>query len=214
MQPANQPSWFCPQCGHQNQLSFKFCTDCGTGLPPGAPVSEVLPSIQQNKKPSSFGWTMVGWVIIGVTAFVLVGLAMIGAAMLESSRSSGSTSVEQANTSPTSTPTESATPPPTPIPLTPEQLREKLKTSYDYTMSASHTHLNFIRIKTTKIKGGYALWAQHEYFGQYTLSIGETAKVIQDWMGVNIGDLREAKIVRVGVMSAGGYGGYSYFDVD
>jgi len=34
-----EPSWYCPKCGHQNQLSFRFCTQCGTGLPEGAAIS-------------------------------------------------------------------------------------------------------------------------------------------------------------------------------
>ncbi len=64
---SNQPSWFCPSCGHQNQLNFKHCTECGTMLPPGAATSQT-PIQQLPKRSSSFSFfwlALIGCVVFG-----------------------------------------------------------------------------------------------------------------------------------------------------
>lgn len=93
------------------------------------------------------------------------------------------------------------------------QLRETLKADYESLLSEANPQLNFIGSKLTKIKGGYALWATHEYFSQFTFSIGSDAKVVQEWISANNGKLRQANIVRVGVMGRGSYPTWTYFDV-
>lgn len=57
------PSWFCPNCGHQNQLSFRHCPACGTALPPGAATSQ--PASQPAKSGFSPKW-IVGIVLLGI----------------------------------------------------------------------------------------------------------------------------------------------------
>lgn len=92
-------------------------------------------------------------------------------------------------------------------------LREELAADYKEVVSNANTHLNYIDTKLTKVKGGFALWATHEYFSQFTLSIGNDAHVISAWIDSHRDDLKQAGIVRVGVMGKGGYASWSYFDI-
>ncbi len=62
MQPASHSSWFCPLCGHQNQLSFKHCTECGTMLPIGSPMSSVMPIVKRSEGLSLFWWAVFGFI--------------------------------------------------------------------------------------------------------------------------------------------------------
>jgi hypothetical protein len=75
------------------------------------------------------------------------------------------------------------------------------------------SHLNFIESKLTKTKKGYALWATHDFFSQYSLSAGSDAPVIQAWIVQNYGDLKKAGIVRVGLMGKGEYASGSSFEL-
>ena len=92
-------------------------------------------------------------------------------------------------------------------------LRETLRLEYEQVIADANPHLNFIGSKITTVKGGYALWATHEYFSQYTFTIGNDAKVVQAWITSNEARLKEAGIVRVGVMGRGSYASWGYFDL-
>lgn len=92
-------------------------------------------------------------------------------------------------------------------------LREQLGADYGSVVSKANPHLNYIDTKYTRIKGGYALWATHEYFSQYTLSIGNDAHVITAWIDSHRGELKEAGVVRVGVMGRNSFASWSYFDL-
>ena len=91
--------------------------------------------------------------------------------------------------------------------------RESLRDEYLTLMSVGHPHLNYIDAKLTKVKGGYALWATHEYFTQYTFSIGGTGPLVRMWIEKHSKELSDAEIVRVGVMGRGPYASWNYFDV-
>jgi hypothetical protein len=93
------------------------------------------------------------------------------------------------------------------------ELRERLKDDYQSIIAAANPHLNYIGSKITKTKGGYALWATHTYFSQYSLTIGEDAHVIEAWIDKNRSELKQAGIVRVGLMGTESYAGSSYFDL-
>jgi hypothetical protein len=93
------------------------------------------------------------------------------------------------------------------------QLRDGLRQEYEQLLADANPHMNFIGSKITKIKGGYALWATHEYFSQYTFALGDDAKFVQRWITDNEARLREAEIVRVGVMGRGSYASRNYFDL-
>lgn len=92
-------------------------------------------------------------------------------------------------------------------------LRERLKNEYRDLVARENSHLNFIESKLTKMKKGYALWATHEFFTQYSLSAGSDARVIQAWIVENYEDLKKAGIVRVGLMGKGEYGTGSHFNL-
>lgn len=92
-------------------------------------------------------------------------------------------------------------------------LRETLRAKYQATVAQANPHLNYINSKLTKFGKGYALWATHEFFSQYTLSIGNDAHVISEWISDNELKLKDAGIIRVGVMGEGPYASWSYFDV-
>lgn len=77
----------------------------------------------------------------------------------------------------------------------------------------ANQHLNFIKQKTTKMKGGYALWLVHDYFTQSSFSIGQDGKLVSAWVDRNRTDLNKAKIVRVGFMNTSGYLGSCWFDL-
>jgi len=91
--------------------------------------------------------------------------------------------------------------------------RERLRRDYQELLTQANPQLNFIQSKFTKMKGGYALWAVHDYFSQYTFSIGPDAKIVQKWIEDNRMELVNAEIVRVGVMGRGGFASWAYFDV-
>jgi len=92
-------------------------------------------------------------------------------------------------------------------------LRERLKNEYRDLIAHENPHLNFIKSKLTKTKKGYALWATHDFFSQYSLSAGSDAPVIQAWINENRADLMKAGIVQVGLMGEGEYATGSYFDL-
>jgi len=66
-------------------------------------------------------------------------------------------------------------------------LREHLAEDYRQTVASANSHLNFIKKKITKVKGGYAIWAVHEFFGQFTLSMGGDAQVVKTWIVSKMG---------------------------
>lgn len=92
-------------------------------------------------------------------------------------------------------------------------LREQLADNYVSVISAANPYLNFIKKKTTKAKGGYALWAVHDLFTSSSFSMGNDAGIVQAWINENSADLHRANIVRVGFMNSSGYLGYCYFDL-
>lgn len=91
--------------------------------------------------------------------------------------------------------------------------RDRLRQEYEQLLADANPHMNFIGSKITKIKGGYALWATHEYFSQYTFALGDDAKLVQQWITDNEARLKKAEIVRVGVMGRGSYASWNYFDL-
>lgn len=93
------------------------------------------------------------------------------------------------------------------------KLRQTLRYEYQVLISTANPHLNFIDTKLTKVKGGYALWATHEYFSQFTFSIGGNGPLVSKWIDENHNTLSDAEIVRVGVMGRGSYAGSVWFDV-
>ena len=93
------------------------------------------------------------------------------------------------------------------------KLREELAQEYRQLVADANPHLNFIDSKITKTKGGFALWATHEFFSQYSLSSGDDANVIQEWISRNGGKLEDADVVRVGLMGRGSYASSVWFDV-
>jgi hypothetical protein len=93
------------------------------------------------------------------------------------------------------------------------ELRERLKGDYRDFVAGNNPHLNYIDAKLTKAKGGYALWATHEFFTQYTFSAGDDAPQVSAWIDRNREALGQAGIVRVGVMGRGPYASWSYFDL-
>lgn len=93
------------------------------------------------------------------------------------------------------------------------ELREQLKLKYQLVVANANPHLNFIGSKYTNLKGGFALWATHDFFSQYTFKIGDDAKIVSNWIDENYADLKRAKIVRVGVMGEGAYASWAYFDI-
>jgi hypothetical protein len=90
---------------------------------------------------------------------------------------------------------------PTVTKQTPVQLRETLSAEYHTLIAEQYSHLNAVGSKTTKTKGGYALWATHDFFGRYTFSAGRQARVIGQWIYENTARLKKAEINKVGVMS-------------
>jgi hypothetical protein len=117
-----------------------------------------------------------------------------------------------ATSPPAIAPPATATPPEKPI--SPGELREQLAGDYVAIVSTANSHLNFIRQKLTKMKGGgYSLWAVHDMFTQSSFSIGPNAGLVSGWIARNHADLKRAGIVRVGFQNSSGFLGSCYFDV-
>lgn len=93
-------------------------------------------------------------------------------------------------------------------------LRFQLEGQYRDVMAKANPHLNYIESKTTKVKGGYAIWAVHTYFSSYSFKIGSDARVTSDWIIANWSALHNANVVQVGLKSDNGYGGWCSLKVD
>ena len=90
---------------------------------------------------------------------------------------------------------------------------ENLRAYYQKLMSEINPHLNFITTALVKVKGGYALYAYHDFFSEFTFSVGDDAKAVATFTNVYQDDLRQAKIVRVGVSGKGEFASGKYFEV-
>lgn len=181
----------CSQCGFDQHIEGKFCTNCGAALP--------LPEKAPTRSPK------VVLILIGVVVF-FCGFGGLIIKLAENPQKP----IKPAQPYPDLVTIE---PMPTVPPLSPEEIRELLREDYQLTMQAAHSHLNFIKAKISKTKGGYALMARHTYFGQYTLKAGGTAGVISGWIDLNESKLKQAGIVRVGVETDEDFGGASWFNV-
>ncbi len=180
----------CQKCGLRNLMGDRYCAKCG----------HPLPSATSSKT------------VITVMA-VVGGLALLGVL------SQAVREPERNNLAPSPSPVAFA-PVSTPTPMTPAQrkehelrTREALQVEYVQLLELGNPDLNFIQSKLTKMKGGYALWGVHDYFSQFSFSIGPDGKLVEEWVGNNREKLLEAGIVRVGVMGRGGYSSWAYFDV-
>lgn len=91
-----------------------------------------------------------------------------------------------------------------PSPVSPERIREELRTRYAGFLQVAKPSHNYIETKFTKVKGGYALWGVHNYFSQFSFDLGPFAGEVNQWIGEHRTKLLDAKIVRVGVMSPDG----------
>lgn len=92
-------------------------------------------------------------------------------------------------------------------------LREHLAEDFRQTVATANSHLNFIQKKITKVKGGYAIWAVHTYFSEYSFKIGSDAHVTSAWIITNLESLHKANIVQVGLKSDNGYSGSCWLKV-
>lgn len=92
-------------------------------------------------------------------------------------------------------------------------IREQLAEDYRQTIATANSHLNFIQKKITKVKGGYAIWAVHTYFSEYSFKIGSDAHVTSNWIISNLERLHNANIVQVGLKSDNGYSGSCWLKV-
>ncbi|MCI0391005.1 MAG: hypothetical protein MOB07_19850 [Acidobacteria bacterium] len=169
------------------------------------PTAEQQPQLPTQKR--------IGTQIILIPFYMLLGICVLGGLIMymDKPSKSPSSSANQTVSEVKETPFYI---PPTPIPSSPEQKRELLKESYKVALSLANPHLNYIETSISKQKGGYALFASHEYFGRYTFSIGGNAKVVEEWIAKNRNALYHAKIVRVGVRDKQGYGGSIWFNIE
>lgn len=94
------------------------------------------------------------------------------------------------------------------------EMRKQLEGSFRDCVAGANTHLNFIGSRITKVKGGYAIWATHEFFTRYSFSAGNDADIVQAWINRNRQDLKDCNIVRVGLMGTGPFSSYTYFDLN
>jgi hypothetical protein len=104
-----------------------------------------------------------------------------------------------------------ATPPTSPTPewwetRPPELLRSDIASDYVQMIDTSRRGFyNHVTAKTSKTKGGYTLYAYHEFFNEYEFSAGDFAHDVQKWIRENGAKLRKAGIVKVGVHGTGPY---------
>jgi len=122
-------------------------------------------------------------------------------------------------TPPAPSTTSTPTPRPTPTPTAKERAeareseRKSLQRQLKRLAENHFRHLNFIEVKIRKIKGGYRLNAQHDFFSKYTLSSGSFAKELQEWIYDRRYRLKEAEILEIGIEGTGRFSTGSYFEV-
>lgn len=95
-----------------------------------------------------------------------------------------------------------------------ELLRTSLSEQLRSLMEIANPHYNFIKAKVTKSGKGYAIWATHEFFNQYSFSAGDEARLVREWMVQRRNELDKAKIVKVGVMGEGPYSSLCWLEVN
>jgi hypothetical protein len=111
-----------------------------------------------------------------------------------------------------------ATPFAKPVPETParspKEDRENWARAYQTFVSAKNQHLNWIEYRVVKSGKGYALYATHEFFTQYSFSAGEFGKEVSNWIDMFRDHLRKAGFVRVRVWGKGEYSSGAWFNLN
>ncbi len=54
MNDHTEQVWFCPACGHQNQMSFKHCPQCGASIPTQQPYTQSQNSGSTSHLPQEY----------------------------------------------------------------------------------------------------------------------------------------------------------------
>lgn len=92
-------------------------------------------------------------------------------------------------------------------------LSEQLRRSYEAHITRANPHLHGVGSKLTELPGGYALWATHEYFNHQSLNLKEESTTVQRWIENHSQELKQARITRIGLMSARESLGASWYDI-
>jgi hypothetical protein len=192
----------CPRCGDHNKFDAIYCRRCGIAFPLTTEIIEAN-SVNKNRVSSPRKFVIVG--LIASPFFLATVIGMFTPDQRRNGEFSAAIPSSLMRVAPT----------PTPILLPPEALRNELADSYRRFISTKELNMNFIGTKIVRQgKSGYALYATHEYFSQYSFSLGSLAGEVQSWIAQNRSDLVRARITRVGVMDRGEYASWAWFDVD
>lgn len=159
--------------------------------------------------PLIFSWFLLrkgySWIarILGISWALFILIIMIGANPGQELPTANSVASEPIALAITPAPKPIATA--LPKPADPAIIRGALAVEYKEFISRNNRQFNFIETKVSKSKKGYELWAVHEYFNQYSLSIGNNGKELPEWMMDNMDRLKQAGFVKVGLKNSDRY---------
>lgn len=149
-----------------------------------------------------FVWCKRSWTIATKAAVTLCYFALMFSGLALARREPAFIEAQRMATTPIATVTpvavSIATPTPTPTP-DPAHTRDVLRRVYQESISDFFPDYNFIQVKIGRHGKGYTLMAYHDYFSQYTFSVGGAASKVQAWIARHSDELKESGIVRVGV---------------
>lgn len=67
--------------------------------------------------------------------------------------------------------------------------------------SMSQGYYRHVKSKVSQVKGGYAIYAVHDFFTRHQFSIGKDTDIASAFIHANADDIKKLNIVRIGVQS-------------
>lgn len=193
----------CPVCGIANPDEFNFCQKCPTQLGKAENI------VAETKSSARRYALVLGAAALGITALGL------WTTFRPEPKVAPSTDVS----APATIATKPATSKPEFVDISPAAAPKKVATKEELaelwknTVAAQNPHLNYVDVKIQKSGKGYAIYATHEFFSQFTMSAGPDARLCEEFIDLTSEELAAAKVVRIGFWGKGPYSSGCWFDL-
>ena len=193
----------CPVCGIANPDEFNYCQACPTQLGPAENI------VAETKSSARKYALILGVAALGITALGL--WTSLGPRSEPRAESKASPLLShQLNTDTPSPPAPAVTATPKPPKVA---TKEEIADLWRLTVATQNPHLNYVDVKIQKSGKGFAIYATHDYFTQYTMSAGPDAQLCHEFVQLTREELAAAKVVRVGFWGKGPYSRGCWLDV-
>lgn len=193
----------CPVCGIANPDEFNYCQGCPTQIGPAENI------VAETKSSARRYALILGAAALGITALGL--WSSLGPRPEQTAESKASPLLSpqlQVDTPASPAPAVVATPKPPKV-----ATKEEIATLWKQIVARENPHLNYVDVKIQKSGKGFAIYATHEYFTQYTMSAGPDARLCEEFVQLVREELAAAKVVRVGFWGKGPYSSGCWLDL-